>query len=50
LLGLGQLRHHAGDAVAGRRAVRESMRLFAGLRFPAWQAEARRTLRRLATV
>ncbi|GAA3438446.1 AfsR/SARP family transcriptional regulator [Kutzneria kofuensis] len=50
LLGLGQLRHRAGDATGGRRAVRESMRLFAGLGFTGWQAEARRTLRRLATV
>jgi DNA-binding SARP family transcriptional activator/tetratricopeptide (TPR) repeat protein len=48
LLGLGQLRHHAGDATAGRRAVRESIRLFAALGFTGWQAEARRTLRRLA--
>lgn len=49
LLGLGQLRHHAGDPTAGRRAVRESIRLFTGLGFTGWQAEAKRTLRRLAT-
>ncbi|MFC0434387.1 AfsR/SARP family transcriptional regulator [Kutzneria buriramensis] len=47
LLGLGQLRHHAGDATAGRRAVRESLRLFAALGFTHWQSEARRTLRHL---
>ena len=50
LLGLGQLRHHAGDLTAGRRAVRESIKLFAALGFTGWQAEARRTLRHLATV
>jgi hypothetical protein len=47
LLGLGQLRHRAGNPAEGRRAVRESLRLFAGLGFTGWQAEARRTLRRL---
>jgi DNA-binding SARP family transcriptional activator/tetratricopeptide (TPR) repeat protein len=50
LLGLGQIRHRAGDRAAGRRAVRESLRLFAALGFTGWQAEARRTLRRLTAV
>ncbi|MFI9388610.1 BTAD domain-containing putative transcriptional regulator [Kutzneria sp. NPDC052558] len=49
LLGLGQLRHRAGDPVAGRRAVRESLRLFTALGFTFWQSEARHTLRALTT-
>ncbi|AHH95145.1 AfsR/SARP family transcriptional regulator, partial [Kutzneria albida] len=50
LLGLGPVRHELGDAAAGVAALRESARLFDGLGFPVWHAQALDALGRLAVV